>query len=114
MFLAKWALYFNDEEFSEQLSQFSRTDAWLKLATFRLKYEDDYDYKFSVLKKKTLSSEGETFRSAHAQNVKFIHIVDLVLQSEGHYYCKQGDPTSQLRQTISTLSSVYPSTVGEG
>ena len=49
MFLTKWALYFNHKEFSEQLSQFSRTGALLKLATFRMKYEDDHDYKFSVL-----------------------------------------------------------------
>ena len=49
MFLDKWALHFNDEEFSQQLSQFSRTDALLKLATFRLKYKDNYEYKFSVL-----------------------------------------------------------------
>ena len=41
MLLDKWALHFNDEEFSEQLSQFSRTDALLKLATFRLKYKDN-------------------------------------------------------------------------
>ena len=58
--------------------------------------------------------EGETFQSARAQNLKLILVVDFVLQSEGHYYCGQADPTSQLRQTISTLDSVYPSTVGEG
>ena len=49
MFLAKQALHFNDEEFSEQLSQFSKTDALLKLETFRLKYKDNYEYKFSIL-----------------------------------------------------------------
>ena len=55
-----------------------------------------------------------TFRSARAQNLKPVLVVVFVLQSEGRYYCGQADPTSQLRQTISTLGSVYPSTVGEG
>ena len=51
----------------------------------------------------TLGLEGDTFRSAHAQNLKLILVVVFVLQPEGHYYCGQADPTSQLRETISTL-----------
>ena len=114
MFLDKWALHFNDEEFSQQLSQFSRTDALPKLATFRLKYKDNYEYKFSILNthfrfggrniSKCMCSELKTYTCSCLRTPV----------CQGHYYCGQADPTSQLRQTISTLGSVYPSTVGEG
>ena len=34
---------------------------------------------------RALGLQGERSRSARAQNLKLVHIVDLVLQSEGRY-----------------------------
>ena len=52
-----------------------------KLATFRLQYEDDYKYEFSVLSNCALGLAGENVRSTCAQILKLV----LVLQSEGRY-----------------------------
>ena len=46
-----------------------------RLATFRLQFEDDYEYT-------SLLTKGFDVR---AQNLKLVHIVVLVLQSEGRY-----------------------------
>ena len=56
----------------------------LSLATFRLQYEDDYEFEFSILSTR-FRLEGENFRSARAQNLKLVLVVVLVLQSEGRY-----------------------------
>ena len=52
------------------------------IATFRLQYEDGYEYELSVLSTH-FRLAGENFRSARAQNLKFVLVVVLVFQSEG-------------------------------
>ena len=54
----------------------------LIVATFRLEYEDDYEYDFPYWAR-ALGFDGENFRSARAQNLKLELVVVLVLQSEG-------------------------------
>ena len=56
----------------------------VKIATFRLEYEDDYEYEFSVLSTR-FRFGGENFRIARAQNLKIVLVVVLVLQSKGLY-----------------------------
>ena len=55
----------------------------MTLETFRLEYEDDYEYEF---KAGTLRKLSPCKREVHAQYGKLV--VVLVLQSEGRY-CKQ-------------------------
>ena len=49
----------------------------LILATFRSEYEYDYEYEFSVLSTRC-RFKGRNFRSARAQNLKLVLVVDLV------------------------------------
>ena len=56
------------------------------LATFRLEYEDDYEYKFSVLSTR-FRFGGRKFSKCECSEFKTrTRIVVLVLQSEGRYY----------------------------
>ena len=57
----------------------------MTLATFRLEYEDDYEYEF---KARALRKLSPCKRKVHAQYGKLVLVVVLVLQSEGRY-CKQ-------------------------
>ena len=68
----------------------------ITVATFRLQYEDDYEYEFSVLSTR-FRLEGENFQSARAQNLKLVLVVFLELQSEGRQ-CHR--PNHDLKERI--------------
>ena len=56
--------------------------SFARIATFTLKYEDDYEYELSYWAC-SLGLPGENSRCVCAQYFKLLHLVVLVLQSEG-------------------------------
>ena len=76
--------------FDTKFSCFTFLPTWHhRLATFRLQYEDDYEYASLPYWVRALGLQGENFWSARAQNFKLLLVVVLVLQFEGRYSEKQ-------------------------